>query len=249
MLLMLSLLVACESKPEVVEGECLPVEERLHVAACVVPAGALPGEVEVDEVRAVELLGATVVDGGSGAPPEGCRSFHAWSAGSEVELGSSGSAWVTLEDAGGAQWTLSLSAGGTLPDLGSFGALDLSWSQADLSGFAGEYGETALSLTRADDGSLVAWLEDGTHLEGMDLPAGVTATRADEECRQDQECGTDVWYRAHVSVDGEEATLRPGGSEVLGGYVVTFEGQRVVEDLECSETSDGGAGLAVVRAG
>lgn len=248
MLLTLSLLLACETDPAIVEGECLPVDERLHVEACVVPAGAVAGEVDLEAVRAVELVGATVVDAGSGASPEGCRSFHAWSAGSEVELGSSGSAWVTLEDAGGAQWTVSLTAGGTLPDLGSFGALDLTWSQADNSPFAGEYGEMALSLVDSS-GALVAWLEDGPHLEGMDLPAGVTAVQAEEECRAEQECGIDVWYRADVSVDGEEATLRPGGADTLGGYVVTFEGQRVVEELECSETSDGGAGLAVVRAG
>ena len=245
-MLLLSLLLSCEPGPEVEEGECLPVDERVHVAACVVPAGAVPAEVEVDEVRDLVLDGARVVEAGSGAPPEGCRSFHGWKGGGEPELGTSETAWVTLEDGEGAAWTVALSAGGPLPALSDYDALDLRWSQDDLSPFAGEYGAVALTLTESASGALVAWMEQGPMLDGMDLPPGVEAARGDEECRAAQECGTDVWYRADLSVDGEAVTLRPGGSAIVEGWVVSFEGEREVQDLECSETSGGEAGLAIV---
>lgn len=131
-------------------------------------------------------------------------------------------------------------------DPGPRAQVDLAWRQEDASPFAGLYGRHRLELRDSATGALLAWMEDGGSLSSLELPPELQVVEGDEECRIEQKCGTEVWTRATFTTADGEATLRPGGATDLGGLRVSFGGAMTLEDLSCSETSDGGAVAAAL---
>lgn len=244
MIVLLALLAAC-TPPEEEEDSC-PVEVDLDpVTACVVPAGASPDAVDMQAEAQLDLVDAIVLDGGTGAPPSGCVDPAAWDGlTSEPDLSGTSTRWLLVEDEAGDRYEVAITHPGPGLDTASLEVLDLRWRWAGFLPFDGRNGELELELRQ--DGGLVAWVSDQGGTEAMQPPAEVGLSRLEEECRVEVECGVRIDWVVEVEVDGEVATLRGGEQAGLGGYAVALRNDSSIEDLHCSETPSGSAGLAVV---
>lgn len=217
-------------------------------AACVAPEGgwadpSAPYDVDPEQGR------GTVVEVGTGEPPNGCRVVGDDAVGAgEVDVAET--RWLRVSVAAGElpaeTWTVGFVLAGATFDVSVDDEVyvDARWTPA---GFVPATGHVHL---RDFEEVTKVWVGEGLTLDALTPPPGVTLAAGDELGSDSDTCGTWSWHDLTLTA-GETTGTVPAGTRARVGPWLAHDGGLVVVDEEggCLDWFPGHAAVALERVG